>query len=202
MKQQLSEVGILIGVTGSIGMLNVPVYLEYFRSFFSEIKVIMTESAKQFIPEEALSLIAGPTYSKLFPLSSTPREYCHVQLARWADVFIILPATANILALAAYGMSHSLLSSTILCYEKPIFFFPNMNQCMWEHPATRRNVSLLEDYGHHVIPPKRQMGFEYASGEVKEILSMPPADEVLELIKEEIHQRSNEDILEDNWLNR
>lgn len=177
-----------------------PVYLQYLRSVFPEIKVIMTESAKQFIPEEAFSLIAGPIYSKLFPLSSAGKEFCHVELARWADLFIVLPATANILAEAAQGMGHSLLSSTLLCYQSPILFFANMNRAMWTHPATQRNVSILGEYGHKVIPPKEQLGFEYASGQFIEGMFMPPIDEILQILHEEIRSRSDDAIFEESWL--
>ncbi len=185
-------------MTGSFGMLSMPAYLQHFRNIFSSIKVIMTESAKEFIPEESLSLIVGPIYSRLFPLSSTPKEFCHVQLARWADLFIVLPATANILAEAAHGTSSSLLSSTILCYQKPIIFVPSMNKAMWDHPATQRNISILKEYGHKIIAPKQQMGFEYASGAVVEGKYAPPLDEILQFIREEINE--SEAIFDENWL--
>lgn len=192
---------VLIGMTGSFGMLSMPMYLQIFRSAFSEIKVIMTESAKEFIPAETISLIAGPIYSHLFPLTSTPKEFCHVQLARWADLFVVIPATANILAEAASGMTHSLLSSTILCHHQPILFFPNMNPLMWNHPATQRNVAMLKEFGHQVIiSQKEQMGFEYASGQFIEGKFMMPPHEIVEILQNEIHRRSEDVILDETWL--
>lgn len=76
----------------------------------------------------------------------------HIQLSRWADLFIIVPATANIVGKAANGIADDLLSTTILASPKPVIFVPVMNPAMWKNNAFQRNIQLLEHDGHETDP--------------------------------------------------
>lgn len=175
---------LLIGMTGSLGILAMPPYLMAFREFFPEIKIIMTHTATRIIPKESFSMFADGIYTSDFPLSRD--NMGHIELARWADLFIVLPATAHMLSEAACGAAASLLTATILAYEKGVIFFPNMNSAMWNKPSVKRNISLLIEDGHKVISALHRPAFEYASREVEMNHVMPTLESVLSIVKLEV----------------
>ncbi len=177
---------LLIGVTASSGAIHFPFYLTYFKEFFSEIQIIVSENAKNFISPDALRLLNCKVHTNLFPWND---ERSHVRLAAWADLFAIIPATANILAESAHGFARSLLSATILCHEKPVLFFPNMNDVMWNAKTTQRNVSLLREAGHLVISPVEQVGFEVAKGKLQVGGYMPPPMDIVPILQTEYEKR-------------
>ena len=184
------EENLLIGITASMSVMGMPTYLLFLKETFSNIKVIMTECSQYFISKEAMSLIEGSVYTNMFPLPSK-RDDSHVSLAEWVDLFIVLPATAHILAEVAHGFAGSLLSATILSNEKPVIFFPNMNDSMWLNPATQKNVSLLKSYGHIIIPPVNSTGYQYAQGKKITGGFMPMPQELIAILKAEIDKRRN-----------
>ncbi len=185
----MGQENLLIGITASIGVLNMPIYLQFLREEFPNLKVIMTQCSEFFIPKNSMALITDEIFTNMFPMPEK-RNNSHVSLSRWADIFIVLPATAHIIAQAANGLANSLLSATILSHNKPVIFFPNMNSNMWENPATKRNVDLLKQYGHIIVSPIKQMGFEYASGKNKEDEFMPFPPEISKIIKAELAKRT------------
>jgi len=99
-------------------------------------------------------------------------------------MFVILPATANVIGQAANGLGATLLTTTILAHSKPVVFFPNVNQDMWHKPAVQRNVETLRNDGHVVAEPRVATAYEVDSGEVRESLVMPEPTEVIELLRE------------------
>ena len=178
---------LLIGITGSITAIHIPVYLYTLLEVFPNIKIIMSRAAENFIRKETVSLIIEDVYTSMFPFSKEART--HIQLAHWADIFIILPATANIIAQAAHGLGETLLSTTILGYENPVIFFPSMNDSMWKNPAMQQNLSLLDKFGHQVISPIQRLIMEHASKEKKIEGSMPLPNEVLSILEKEVNKR-------------
>jgi phosphopantothenoylcysteine synthetase/decarboxylase len=178
---------LLVGITGSIGAIEMPIYLSVLKERFSNLRVIMTQSAECFIPKETFSLIADEVYTQMFPIGST--QLSHVQLARWAHLLIVLPCTAHTIAQVAGGFAGSLLTATILAHTNPVLFFPNMNDAMWQNPATQRNLSLLKEYGHVVVPPIQKNGYEHASKQKKMGGFMPSPIELLEVLQTEIEKR-------------
>ena len=174
-------VNLLIGITGSYGIMALPPYLLELRQHYDQLKIIMTKSATEFIPMETFRGFTNGIYTREFPLSK--ENMMHVELARWAQLFIILPATANVLAQAAHGIADTLLSATILAYENPITFFPNMNTSMWKNKAVQNNVKLIREYGHKVVDPIEQLSFEYASQELEMNHTLPSVESVLSLLK-------------------
>jgi phosphopantothenoylcysteine decarboxylase len=181
---------ILLGITGSIAAIHMPFYLIYLKGVFPCLKIIISETAKRFVSKETLGLLGCRIYSDLFPQNGKS-EMSHAQLAKWAELFIILPATANILAETAHGLAGSLLTTTILCHEKPVMFFPNMNDSMWNSPATQRNVSILREYGHTIIPPVEQFGYEHARGKQHKGGYMPSPVEIVNLLQAEAEKRKS-----------
>lgn len=172
---------LLIGMTGTVGILSMPSYLLTLRQHFSEIKLIMSHSATQFIPKDTLGMFVNGVYTHEFPFSN--ENMIHMELARWAEMFVILPATANVLSKAAYGMADTLLNATILAYEQKIIFFPNMNSAMWRNKALQRSVSLLKEDGQMVVEPLERPAFEYASKTIEVHHVLPSIESVLSILK-------------------
>lgn len=171
---------LLIGMTGSMGMLNAPNYLAAISQHYPQLKVILTHSASHFIPKESLSIFTEGIYTHEFPISKD--NMMHMELARWADIFIVLPASAHVLSQTAHGNADTLLSSTILAYEKKIIFFPNMNSAMWKNKILQRNVSLIRDNNHIVVEPIEKPAYEYASRQFEIAHVAPSIDSILSFI--------------------
>jgi phosphopantothenoylcysteine decarboxylase/phosphopantothenate--cysteine ligase len=111
----------------------------------------MTDAATRFVGPETFAALTGrPVHTSLW---ERPGEVIHVRLAREADVAVVVPATANVLARLAHGLADDLLTSTLLEATCPLVMAPAMHSGMWEHPATRSNVALLLDRGVHVVGP-------------------------------------------------
>lgn len=172
---------LLVGISGSLGVLSMPSYLVAIRSAFPELKVIMTHSATHFISAETLNLIVPEVYTKEFPL--VKGQMGHIELARWADLFVILPATAHLLSQVAQGAADTLLTAAVLSYEREVIFFPNMNKAMWANPAVQRNVRTIASWGHRVVPPIEKLAFESASSQLEVHPVMPSVESVISLLK-------------------
>lgn len=154
---------LLIGATGAINVVNLPGYIVHLRqNVCKNIRVILTESACTFIKKEAILYVSG---YEAFVTGSSDAHFPapHVSLTNWADIFLILPASANIFGKAAHGIADDLLSSAILAANCPIIFYPSMNKPMWEKPAMKRNIATLQEDGYH-IKYKVETSLEVASG--------------------------------------
>lgn len=113
----------------------------------------MTEAATQFIsPLTFQALSAHPVYTQLLD-AGQENAMGHINLARWADILLVAPATANCLAKFSYGLADDLLSTLYLAVECPIFMAPAMNQAMWHKPATQENINRLIQHGVTIIGP-------------------------------------------------
>lgn len=148
---------LLVGVTGSVGAALVVPGLLWIRQVLGipEVKVVMSAAARQFVSRTtAATMSGGATYVEWN--DAAPYEAPHIALTEWADVFLVMPATANILAKAAGGIADDLLSTCILAAECPVVFAPDMNPGMWAKPATQRNVAQLRADGYTVITPTDQ----------------------------------------------
>lgn len=165
---------LLMGVTGSSGVMEVPTYLRVFREKLNaHIKLVVSPSVKNFVnPSFLAKNVNGELYEDMHRGDGeiiTP----HSDLSNWADVFIILPCTANTLSKAAAGSTNDLISMLILVYQKPVIFFPNMSPWMFEKASTQRNVRLLLEDGHRVVQPSGN-GWVTATGSAQESGHMPP----------------------------
>jgi phosphopantothenoylcysteine decarboxylase/phosphopantothenate--cysteine ligase len=116
-------------------------------------RCVLTEAAKQFVtPMSAAALSGDKVYDDLFSLTDEA-EMGHIELSRSADLLVVCPATANIMAKAANGMADDLASTTLLATDTPVLMVPAMNVRMWEHKATQRNVETLRGDGVTVMDP-------------------------------------------------
>ena len=144
---------VLIGVTGGIAAYKAPGVVRRLREAGHEVKTVATEAAFRFIPEETLAIAAGgPVHTDRTWWERSGRVE-HVSLARWADLVLIAPATADAMARAAIGLGDDLLSATILAGAKRVLWAPAMNPEMWNNPATARNVATLKGWGHRFVGP-------------------------------------------------
>ena len=163
---------LLVGVSGSVAVLNLPSYLATLRAeLASQVRVIMTRQAARMLPPSTVALICDEVFLDQEP--TTVRKPGHIELARWGEMFVILPATANVIGQAANGLGSSLLTTTILAATEPIVFCPNVHPDMWNKTVVQRNVETLRQDGHTVIEPVVATAYEVDSGELRESLVLP-----------------------------
>lgn len=144
---------IVLGVTGSIAAYKAAILASSLTQAGAEVDVIMTESATKLVaPLTFQSLTRRPVHVDMFRLLEQP-DITHVSLGVAADLLVIAPATANILAKMAWGMADDLLSTTVLAARCPIIVAPAMDAEMYENPATKENVARLRDRGVVVVEP-------------------------------------------------
>jgi phosphopantothenoylcysteine decarboxylase/phosphopantothenate--cysteine ligase len=144
---------VLVGVTGGVAAYKVPAIIRRLRETSYEVKIVATEAAFHFIPEETLAIAAGDYVHTTETWWERSGRVEHVSLARWADLVLVAPATADAMARAAIGLGDDLLSATILAGAKRVLWAPAMNPEMWVNPATSRNVETLKSWGHSFIGP-------------------------------------------------
>jgi phosphopantothenoylcysteine decarboxylase/phosphopantothenate--cysteine ligase len=138
---------IVIGVTGSIAAYKTPELVRLLKAKGVNVKVVMTQDAKQFITELTLQAVSGsPVHSQLLD-PTTEASMSHITLAKWADLIVIAPATANVIAKLNVGIADDLLSTLYLASAAPTALVPAMNQQMWRHIATQQNVQQLAQRG-------------------------------------------------------
>ncbi|NQW07689.1 MAG: bifunctional phosphopantothenoylcysteine decarboxylase/phosphopantothenate--cysteine ligase CoaBC [Candidatus Pelagibacter sp.] len=176
----LSQKKILLIICGGISAYKSLELIRLFKKQGSEVKTILTKSAKEFItPLSVASLSQEKVYDDLFN-AENESEMDHISLSRWADLILVAPATANTISKLRAGSSDDLASTVILASDKDIFLTPAMNVRMWEHPSTKENLNKLKSYGYKVIGP--EIG-DMACGEFGEGKMTEPKDiiQVIEL---------------------
>lgn len=164
---------ILLGVTGGIAAYKIATLVRYFKKAGADVKIIMTPASVDFIsPLTLATLSKNPVYSQYWD-ANTGEWTNHVELGLWGDVMVIAPATANTLAKMAVGLSDNLLLTTYLSAKCPVFIAPAMDLDMYQHPTTKRNLTLLEQDGIQILPAQKG---ELASGLNGEGRMMEPED--------------------------
>ena len=150
---KLDGVKIVLGVSGSIALYKAISLGRKFLKSGAQIRVAMTENATKFItPLTFRSALNAPVVVDEFAEQSH-FEMEHISWSRWADIFIIAPATANVLAKCACGIADDFLTTSILAAKCPVVFVPAMNSAMFDNPATKRNMNIIEESGYYVISP-------------------------------------------------
>ncbi len=145
---------IILGVTGSIAAYKAALLVRLLVKEGAEVRVIMTEAAKDFITPLTLSVLSkNPVITEYYD-RTTGEWNNHVELGIWADAMIVAPATADTMAKMAHGIADNALLAVYLSARCPVFFAPAMDLDMWKHPATQRNLNQLIDVPrHHLIAP-------------------------------------------------
>ncbi len=178
---------ILIGVTGSIAAYKAAILVREFAKAEAEVRVLMTDYAKEFItPLTLATLSKNPVLIDFFDAESGNWN-SHIDLGMWADAFVIAPATANTMAKMANGVADNLLLTTYLSARCPVFVAPAMDLDMFQHPATQKNIQTLKSYGNTIIEP--------ASGELASGLTgkgrMEEPEKIFEIIKQSFTKKKN-----------
>ncbi len=144
---------ILLGVTGSVATYKACELVRQFQENGCQVKVIMTDSAQEFVGKVTFeSILNEKVYTNMF--GSDVSGNIHIELARWADAFVVAPATANIISKFAYGLADDFLSTTYLAYQGMVFIAPAMNTVMWEEPSTQANIQTLKNKKNIFIEPQ------------------------------------------------
>ena len=150
----LSGVNILLGISGGIAAYKSPLLVRELIKNGSEVRVVMTPSAKDFVAPLALATLSkNPVLSSFTSTDlDNPVWNDHVELGLWADVFLIAPATSNTLSAMAQGRCNNLLLAVYLSAKCPIFIAPAMDLDMFAHPSNQKNMETLSSFGNKVLP--------------------------------------------------
>ena len=146
---------VVIGVTGGIAAYKIASLVSMLKKQHANVRVIMTENATNFITPVTFESLTGTkclvdTFDRNFEF-----QVEHISLAKQADIFMIAPATANVIAKVAHGLADDMLTTTFLACKKPKYIVPAMNTQMYENPITQDNLEICRKYGMHVIEPAR-----------------------------------------------
>ncbi len=149
----LKDKKIVLGVTGGIAAYKAVELLRLYVKVGAEVFVVMTRSAQQFVTPLTFQTLSGnPVHTELFDLFQE-NEIGHISLADRADLFVVAPATANVVGKVASGIADDLLTTTIMATKAPVLFVPAMNVNMWENPLYRQNEEKLKGFGYRFMEP-------------------------------------------------
>ncbi|OQK15428.1 phosphopantothenoylcysteine decarboxylase [Methyloprofundus sedimenti] len=145
---------VLLGISGGIAAYKSAELVRLLARHGYDVRVVMTEAATRFIsPLTLQALSAHQVHTQLLD-AEQENAMGHINLARWADILLIVPATANSLAKFSYGLADDLLSTLYLAVDCPVYMAPAMNQAMWLKPATQENIKRLTQHGVIIIGPE------------------------------------------------
>lgn len=149
----LANKNIVVGVTGGIAAYKACTLVSRLTQSGANVKVIMTKNATKLInPLTFQALSRNEVFTDTF-IENDPKKIAHIDLADWADFFIIAPATANIIAKMAHGMADDMLSTTLLATTANVYVAPAMNVDMYKNPAVIQNMKQLDEWDYHFIEP-------------------------------------------------
>lgn len=144
---------VLLAITGGVAAYKSAFFARLLIKSGFEVRVIMTTGAQAFITPLTLQALTGNEVHTSLLDEEAEAGMGHIELAKWADLVIIAPASANTLARLAMGMADDLLTTVCLATTAPVIVAPAMNQQMWAHPAVSLNVQTLRDMNYHIIMP-------------------------------------------------
>lgn len=174
----LTNKRILLIIGGGIAAYKTLEVIRRLREQGASVTPVMTKAAEQFVTPMSVAALAGETvHQALFDLTSEA-EMGHIQLSRSADLVLVAPATADLMAKMAHGQANDLASTLLLATDTPVMIAPAMNVRMWEHPATQRNIAQLRGDGIRILGPNSG---DMACGEFGPGRMVEPA-EILEAI--------------------
>lgn len=144
---------VLLIVGGSIAAFKAPELVRLLQAEGMQVRCVLTKGGQQFVTPLTLQALSGqPVHMDLFSLTAE-QEMGHIALSRLADLVLVCPASANLLARMAGGLADDLAGALLLATDAPVMAVPAMNVRMWEHPATQANVALLAERGVRILPP-------------------------------------------------
>ena len=144
---------ILLCVTGGIAVFKAAALTSQLYKLGADVKVMMTEAAMKFVtPLTFQTMSRNEIYTDTFD-EKDPKKVAHIDLADWADIVVIAPATANMIGKIANGIADDMISTTITATTAPVLIAPAMNVHMYTHPAVERNLQTLASFGYQFIEP-------------------------------------------------
>lgn len=170
----LTNKHILVGITGGIAAYKIAELVRELKRQGAEVKVMMTAISEQFITPTTLQALSGnPVYTHEW-LNSPNAAMDHIELARWADLILIAPASADSIARIAHGHANDLLTTTCLATIAPVLIAPAMNQRMWQNPFVQANITRLQQNAIEIIPPEtgEQACGDIGPGRLPDIFSL------------------------------
>lgn len=180
MEKPLTGKTIVVGVSGSIAAYKAADVVSQLRKLGAEPFVVMTKAAEQFIPPLTLEVLSRNPVARSLWTEGRGWQPGHIQLADKADLLLVAPATADLLAKFSHGLADDELTSLYLACRAPVLIAPAMNGKMYGHPATQTNLEVLKGRGHSFIGPEEGLlacGYE---GEGR----LWPVDKILERVVE------------------
>lgn len=171
---------ILTGITGSIAAYKSILLVRLLVREGAEVRVLLTPRAREFVSTVTLSALSGNPVLSEFYSRKDGTWNSHIELAGWADLFLVAPATAATLGKMASGIADNLLIATYLSARCPVLLAPAMDLDMYGHPATQKNLELLTTFGNSIIEPGTG---ELASG-MQGKGRMKEPEEILHILKE------------------
>jgi len=155
-KSKSDRLNVLLGVSGGIAAYKAVDLASKLTAAGAGVKTVMTENACRLIGPKSFEAITGlPVFTAMW---DGPQEYkiSHINLADWADIIVVSPATANIIGKIANGICDDLLSTVLCaCWQKPVLIAPAMNENMWNNPAVQKNVECIRQMGLKIIEPQK-----------------------------------------------
>lgn len=186
---------ILLGVSGSIAAYKSPDLVRRLKEVGFDVRVVMTDGGRSFVTPLTLQAVSG--YPVVYDLLDPAHEagMGHIELARWADLILIAPTSANMIAKLAGGFADDLLSAICLATEKPIMLAPGMNRLMWANQAVQENAAKLEARGMILLAPESgsQACGEVGQGRMPEPLQIRDAVEAFFQALQKDHQKDHQD---------
>lgn len=180
----ISSKNILLAVTGGIAAYKSAILVRRLKDYGFNVRVVMTHGAQAFIQPLTFQALSGnPVHTELLN-PEAEAGMGHIELARWADLLLVAPASCDSLAKFAAGLADDLLSTLYLATKAPVWVAPAMNQQMWAAKATQRNLNTLIEDGVHVIMPDAG---SQACGDVG-LGRMPEAEDIAQQVKLYFHQ--------------
>lgn len=147
---------ITLAVTGSISAYKAADITSQLTKLGLEVKVLMTPAARKFITPLTLQVLSKNSVGLDVMIEKDPQRIEHIDIGKETDLFLVAPASANTIAKLAMGLADNMVTSTALALPQTTkkILAPAMNTKMLEHPATQRNLKLLQDYGYQIIQPR------------------------------------------------
>jgi phosphopantothenoylcysteine decarboxylase / phosphopantothenate---cysteine ligase len=155
-EESLKDKRILLGVSGGIAAYKTPLLVRLLKKAGAEVQVVLTENGARFVTPLTLATVSErPVYTTMWASDEALQQtdIAHISLAEWADLMLVAPATANIIAKLAHGLADDLLSTTLITVTCPVLFCPAMNTNMYLNPMVKANIETLKQHGYRFMAP-------------------------------------------------
>ena len=149
----LTNKHIILGITGGIAAYKSAELCRLLIKAGAEVRVVMTQAAQEFITALTMQSLSGNRVHTQLLDTEAEAAMGHIELARWADLILVAPASANFMAQLAHGEAHDLLTTLCVASKSPLAIAPAMNQAMWSNVATQQNLQTLKQNGIHLFGP-------------------------------------------------